>query len=107
TRLADPAHVAHALVTLFTVPGSPCVYYGDEFALEGVKEDRPGGDDAIRPPFPSPVAAGDAARASLTLHRELISLRRDRPWLTTAALEVVRTANESLEYFVTSDAGAL
>jgi cyclomaltodextrinase len=107
TRLADPAHVAHALVTLFTVPGSPCVYYGDEFALEGVKEDRAGGDDAIRPPFPPSVATDDTSRATESLHRELIGLRRVRPWLTTATLEVVRTANQSIEYVTVSDAGAL
>ena len=34
------------------LPGVPCVYYGDEFGLEAVKENRPRGDDAVRPEMP-------------------------------------------------------
>ena len=41
-----------ALAVLFTVGGTPSVYAGDEQAFTGVKEDRAGGDDAVRPPFP-------------------------------------------------------
>jgi cyclomaltodextrinase len=53
SRLADERHVAHALALLFTVAGTPAVYYGDEQAFR-VKEDRTGGDDAVRPAFPTP-----------------------------------------------------
>ena len=34
------------------LPGVPSIYYGDEFGLEAVKENRAGGDDAVRPEFP-------------------------------------------------------
>ena len=60
TRIAsaidDERHLPHALVVLFTVAGTPSVYYGDEQAFRGVKEDRAGGDDAIRPQFPAEPA---------------------------------------------------
>ena len=36
------------MALLCFLPGVPCVYYGDEFGLEAVKEDRPRG--RRRPP---------------------------------------------------------
>ena len=56
SRLTDPRHLPHALAVLFTVGGTPSVYAGDEQAFTGVKEDRAGGDDAVRPPFPETPA---------------------------------------------------
>ena len=60
SRLDDPRHLPLALALLFALPGVPTVYYGDEFGLRGVKEDRAGGDDAVRP-APAGVA-GTAGR---------------------------------------------
>ena len=48
TRLSDKAHLTPLYILLFTLPGIPSVYYGSEFAIEGVKQ-RGGSDDAIRP----------------------------------------------------------
>ncbi len=49
SRLQRPEHLAHALVILLTVGGVPSIYAGDEFGFRGVKEERFGGDDAVRP----------------------------------------------------------
>lgn len=54
SRLDHPGHVALAVVILMTVGGVPSVYAGDEFGYQGVKEERLGGDDAVRPEFGSP-----------------------------------------------------
>ena len=54
SKLADPEHLGHALVTLFTVGGVPTIHAGDELGYCGVKEDRAGGDDAVRPEFGAP-----------------------------------------------------
>lgn len=54
SQLDNPAHVAHALVLLLTIGGVPSVYAGDELGFRGVKEERFGGDDAVRPEFGSP-----------------------------------------------------
>jgi cyclomaltodextrinase / maltogenic alpha-amylase / neopullulanase len=91
SRLPDRRHLALAVAVLLTVPGIPTLYYGDEWALEGVKEDRAGGDDAVRPAFPpTPQDTGwaaDPARAAVAgLHRTLIGLRRRHPWLVDARL---------------------
>ncbi|MGV0991893.1 MAG: alpha-amylase family glycosyl hydrolase [Mycobacterium sp.] len=88
SRLSRIDHLPHALVLLFTIGGVPSVYAGDEFGYTGVKEDRAGGDDAVRPEFGSPAEHGDLE--ILNLHRYLIGLRRRHPWLhqarTTALL---------------------
>jgi len=52
SRLEDDRHLAHALAVLLTVGGTPAIYYGDEQAFQGIKEERAGGDDEIRPGFP-------------------------------------------------------
>lgn len=95
SKLDNPRHVEHALVLLFTTGGTPSVYAGDELAYRGVKEERFGGDDAIRPEFSSPpTLSDDAAGDSYRLHQHLIGLRRRHPWLheaTTSALALTNT----------------
>ena len=100
SRLAHPAHLSHALVIQFTVGGVPAVYAGDEFGYLGVKEDRPGGDDAVRPEFgsPPPGPPDTAARDILTLHRFLIGLRRRSPWLHAARTAVLHLDNRGYVY---------
>jgi glycosidase len=88
SRLDDPRHLPLALALLFALPGVPTVYYGDEFALRGVKEDREGGDDAVRPRLPeSGAPPGPEAAAVADLHRLLIGVRRRHPWLVDATIE--------------------
>ncbi len=90
-----------AAVVLFTVGGVPSVYYGDEYAMTGVKEDRFGGDDAIRPAFPDDSASMGASPDSermLGLYRALVRMRRDRPWLTRAVTAPVSVDNRRYAY---------
>ncbi len=103
TRIASAIgveFVPHALAVLLTVAGVPSIYAGDEYAFTGVKEERYGGDDAVRPEFPPqppPTETLDAgARAVLDAHRELIALRRRMPWLHRAHTDVVDVDNTSI-----------
>lgn len=96
TRIPDERHRAHALVLLFTLAGTPSVYYGDERGLEGLKEERFGGDDAIRPEFPASPADLPDGRDVFALHQELIAVRRRHPWLHTARSRTLALANENL-----------
>ena len=103
TRLASQltavAHLPHALAVLFTVAGAPSVYAGDEQAFRGVKYDRAGGDDEIRPACPA--TPGDLAPSgwpTYRLHQDLIGLRRRHPWLARASTEVLTVRHESLAY---------
>jgi cyclomaltodextrinase / maltogenic alpha-amylase / neopullulanase len=93
TILNDDRHFSHALAVLFCVGGVPSVYYGDEQGFRGLKEDREGGDDAIRPAFPaSPAGLLPDGWRYYRLHQRLIGFRRRHPWLVRA-----RTAAEQLE----------
>ena len=108
SRLADDRHLAHALVLLFTVGGTPAVYYGDEQAFRGIKEDLPGGDDDIRPAFPAtPADLAPDGWPTYRLHQDLIGLRRRHPWLHRAHSHVLDLANEHLIYEVTGAVGQL
>ncbi|WP_231384243.1 alpha-amylase family glycosyl hydrolase [Cellulomonas sp. URHD0024] len=131
SKITDPRHVAHAFVVLFTVGGTPSLYAGDELGYTGVKEDRIGGDDAVRPEFAAqgpgadgsgpdgpgadgPEADGSAADGStaderreraatiLRLHQDLVGLRRRHPWLHGARTSQVELANERFVYEVRS-----
>jgi glycosidase len=99
SRLEHPGHLAHALVILLTVGGIPSVYAGDEFGFRGVKEERYGGDDAVRPEFGSPPAQLDEFGAQVwALHQYLIGLRRRHPWLHAASTTALRLANRHYVY---------
>jgi glycosidase len=120
SALPDARHLPHALAVLFTVAGTPMVYAGDEYGLRAVKEERLGGDDAVRPEFPSEppavdalpealagIGAGPDARALLALHGELIALRRQHAWLHDAHSDVVHVANTAIVIRTATGAGAV
>ena len=99
SRLTDPRHLPHALAVLMTVAGTPSVYYGDELGWRAVKEERLGGDDAIRPALPElPDEPAPDSAAVLALHQELIGLRRRHDWLHRARARVVHLQNRSMVY---------
>jgi len=88
-----------ALAVLMTVAGIPSIYYGDEQAFVGVKEERLGGDDEIRPALPeSPAALAPWGRPVLRAHQELIGLRRRHPWLVKASTETLHLENQRIVY---------
>lgn len=99
TRIASavgPDLVPHALAVLFTVAGTPSVYAGDEFGWTGVKEQRLGGDDAVRPEFPADPGEVDADVRILRAHQALIALRRRKPWLWRAHTDVIEVTNTAV-----------
>jgi cyclomaltodextrinase / maltogenic alpha-amylase / neopullulanase len=103
TRLAsqidDDRHLPHALVVLFAVAGTPSIYEGDEQAFRGIKEERAGGDDAIRPAFPdTPAGLAPDGWPTYRLHQDLIGLRRRHSWLHTARTRQVHLSNQELTF---------
>jgi cyclomaltodextrinase len=101
TQLVDRQLLPHALAILFTLPGIPAVYAGDEQNAKGRKYDRVGGDAKIRQPLK--FRPGDLEGESLriwNLHRDLIAVRHDHPWLATGKLDVTHIDNRLLKYEV-------
>lgn len=100
TAIADERHRAHALVALLTTGGTPTLYYGDEQGMRAAKEEREGGDDAVRPEFPvgGPADLPAEGWATYHLHQELIGLRRRHPWLHSARTRNLTLTNEFFAY---------
>ncbi|CQD19224.1 alpha-amylase [Mycolicibacterium conceptionense] len=94
SQLQNSAHLEHALVLLLTTGGTPSIYAGDESGYRGVKEERRGGDDAVRPEFTAPPGDSDALR----LHQYLIGLRRRHPWLHSATTSPLSLTNTQYVY---------
>ncbi|HEY0259937.1 MAG TPA: alpha-amylase family protein [Lacisediminihabitans sp.] len=104
SRLGDERDLGLALALLFFLPGTPSVYYGDERGLRAIKEDRAGGDDAIRPSFPidpAELPPNDVFR----LHQRLIAFRRRNPWLARATVSVETLRNEVLGLHAAGEGG--
>ena len=99
SQLENPRHLAHAVVVLMTVGGIPSVYAGDEFGALGVKEERFGGDDEVRPEFGHPPPQLDEHGVQTwELHQYLIGLRRRHPWLHQATTTALRLENRQYVY---------
>lgn len=105
SQVANPRHLEHAMVLQMTVGGTPSIYAGDEWAWRGVKEDRFGGDDAVRPEFPShpEQSVNDTTR----LLQHLIGIRRRNPWLYRARTHAVMLDNTHYVYRAEDDGHGL
>lgn len=108
SQLSDERHVGHALAVMLTIGGTPSVYAGDEWAYRGVKEERFGGDDAVRPEFPGhPGESEHLGHDTFRLHQHLIGLRRRHPWLHHARTTALHLTNGQYVYRTSADEGSL
>ena len=75
TRLRNKAHFTPLHILLFTLPGTPSVYYGSEYGIEGVKY-RGGPDDAIRPALTLEELKDNSCTELIALLGKIRSTRR-------------------------------
>ncbi len=97
SKLDDQRHVDHAAVLLTLLPGIPSIYAGDEQRFTGVKYDAPGGDDAVRPPFPqTPDGLLPWGADTFELYQRLLGLRRQHPWLVDGVVTTKDLTNQTV-----------
>jgi cyclomaltodextrinase / maltogenic alpha-amylase / neopullulanase len=97
--MLDASTAILALVVLMTIGGVPSIYYGDEQGFTGLKEQRVGGDDEVRPAFPDkPDQLADWGAWIFRIHQELISLRLRYPRLARAKTEKLELSNSHYVY---------
>ena len=89
----DRATVRLAMLAQMTLPGVPCIYYGDEVGLEG------GMDPASRKAFPWDSEAWDAKTLACT--KALIKARRTWPVLRGGEVRLVGSAGPAVAYLRT------
>lgn len=98
SQLADPRYVYPALILLLTLPGIPCLYYGDEVGMTG-RVDGSEGDYAVRQPMPAPDDPWPNADRSL--YREtskLVQLRKAHPSLTYGRFAPLETGYQVFSF---------
>ncbi len=77
-----------ALALLVTMPGVPCIFYGDEAGLEGY------GDPFCRGTYPW----GNEDTTVFTLYRELLALRKENPDLSGGTLSFLYAEGQVLGF---------
>ena len=83
SNLTNPAHYTHAHGCALFMKGIPCLYYRDEFGMEGRLEDGTddtGGDDAMRRPMldcAKPATWPAVGQSRLALNKKLIAMRKN------------------------------
>ena len=87
----DVARLPLAVVWLFTWPGVPCIYYGDEVGLDGKN------DPFCRKPFPWQVEKQDSAL--FALYQRMIALRKKSQALRRGGCQVLY-AEDNVVVFV-------
>lgn len=97
--VVSDAGAALAAIFLFTLPGLPSIYYGDEQGFRGVKGEGIYTDYQLRPPLPdSPDQLAGFGNWLRQLYQQLIGLRRENLWLTNSFVEVVDKTDTTITY---------
>lgn len=105
----DPESLALAASVLFTLPGAPTIYYGDEIAIDAPNID--GQDDPYnRATYPWPDTEGDyyppPNEDMLAHYQALGALRSENPALRQGEMVTVGTTDEILAFLrVDAEAG--
>ncbi len=76
-----------AIVLQFTLPGSPCIYYGDEIFLDGGDDRKE--DSGFRYPFDWEWQKKEKAQKTRSFYKKIIKLRRTEKSLINGSFDVV------------------
>lgn len=95
STLRNPAHLYPLHLLLFTMPGVPAIYYGSEWALEGIKER--GSDAGLRPPL-APVDVAGRNRDLVRAIAGLARIRHGHEALRRGDYEPLHVASEQLAF---------
>jgi len=88
----DDARLRGATIALFTLPGIPSVYYGDEAGIDGMPYSCEGGR------YPMPWGSGFETSEIFKLHQELAALRREHSVFSTGSFRFLYAEGSVLAY---------
>jgi glycosidase len=94
--LQDPRKVAPAIIFLLTMPGIPCLYYGEEIGMDGFKEH---GDADLRHPMLLPDQDWpDIGRGLYQLISQLAHNRRQHPALRFGSFMLLQSSPDHMVF---------
>lgn len=102
TRIADRLNDSQNLyplhILLFTLPGTPSVYYGSEYGIQGVKKQGES-DWNLRPPLTVESMMGKAGEPDLCRAiTRLAAIRKEYPALRRGGFSTLRTASRQYAF---------
>lgn len=109
TSTLGQSKAAVAALILFTTPGIPSIYYGDEFGWLGVKGEGYEADDPLRPELPATPtdAINDESLPLLNMYRWGANFRREHPWLKHARTDMLELTNTTFTYTTHDDTNSI
>ncbi|MFA4931131.1 MAG: alpha-amylase family glycosyl hydrolase [Patescibacteria group bacterium] len=93
-QIYQPDYLEQIFTFLFTHPGLPCIYYGDEILLNGEK--HPIHDFHIRQSMPNLNHLTQSQSEFLHHIQKLIKIRHQNPELTTGEITILHTSSSLL-----------
>ena len=100
TKLDDKRHFEPVHVLMYTLPGTPSVYYGSEFAIEGKR--TPYADDMLRPALDLADFRDSPSAALITA---LGAIRRETPALSYGEYRELALTNRQYAFARTLEGG--
>jgi neopullulanase len=97
----DEQAIAQAIGLLVTLPGAPCIYYGDEIAMEGAH------DPDCRRAFPETLPRAGLPKRVRTLVARLLHLRAEHVALRRGGMKFLRCDDEVLMFLRTAGSDAI
>jgi glycosidase len=97
STLTNPAHLLPLYTLLYTMPGTPSVYYGSEWGIQGRKES--GSDAPLRPRLQLPQAKQQALNPQLEqVIKQLARIREEHPALRYGSYRQTFVTNEQFAF---------
>ncbi len=100
SQLEEYHQLQSAFVILMTTPGQPCLYYGDEFLLDGLKSTRH--DQQVRNNMPLPNKISLEQKKHLQFIKQLTNLRRQYSNIFNQPIKIFHCQHQSFGYLLSS-----
>lgn len=94
--LEEYPNLQSAFVILFTIPGQPCIYYGDEIPLEGLKKTKQ--DRQVRKKMPNIKQLTAKQKNHLRFIQKITAIRSANPFLTTGQTKTILCTHKTIAY---------
>lgn len=89
-----------AFVILFTTPGQPCLYYGDEILFDGLKKSKQ--DRQVRKKMINTEKLTKQQKNHLSFIQKITTIRQVHPFLASGQIKIISCHHEKIAYITHS-----